>query len=31
MTGLIALGVETGLDRDVVGRAAEMARAMRHG
>jgi hydroxymethylglutaryl-CoA lyase len=28
---LTALGFETGLDRDVVGRAAEMARAMRHG
>jgi hydroxymethylglutaryl-CoA lyase len=28
---LVALGVETGLDREVVGRAAEMARAMRHG
>jgi hydroxymethylglutaryl-CoA lyase len=28
---LTALGLETGLDRDVVGRAAEMARAMRHG
>jgi hydroxymethylglutaryl-CoA lyase len=28
---LTALGVETGLDRDVLGRAAEMARAMRHG
>jgi hydroxymethylglutaryl-CoA lyase len=28
---LTALGVETGLDRDVLGRAAEMAMAMRHG
>lgn len=28
---LTALGLETGLDRDVLGRAAEMARAMRHG
>jgi len=28
---LAALGVETGLDRDVLGRAAELARAMRHG
>ena len=28
---LTALGLETGLDREVVGRAAEMARAMRHG
>jgi hydroxymethylglutaryl-CoA lyase len=28
---LAALGVETGLDRKVLLRAAEMARAMRHG
>jgi hydroxymethylglutaryl-CoA lyase len=28
---LTALGFETGLDREVVGRAAEIARAMRHG
>jgi hydroxymethylglutaryl-CoA lyase len=28
---LSALGLETGLDRDVLMRAAEMARAMRHG
>jgi hydroxymethylglutaryl-CoA lyase len=28
---LTALGLETGLDREVVGRAAGMARAMRHG
>jgi hydroxymethylglutaryl-CoA lyase len=28
---LAALGFETGLDRAVLGRAAEMARAMRHG
>jgi hydroxymethylglutaryl-CoA lyase len=28
---LRALGFDTGLDRAVLGRAAEMARAMRHG
>jgi hydroxymethylglutaryl-CoA lyase len=28
---LLALGFETGLDRALLGRAAEMARAMRHG